>query len=465
MPTGGRADCQIDHKHATRGNGISAVGYAAYIGGEKMRDEETGRIYNYRRKTEVAFKKLFLPECAKGKFQTEEELWNSAQKQEKAKDARLALSLILPIPNELPLEAVKEIIDQFGTYLMEKSGGAVKLALHWKAGNHHLHAVMTERAFKETGEWDLKERKVYAMRPKIENGNYVYDEDGNAVMERVPMLEPDPDHPGQMRQVVNRKDRNRKMWKRVTVKSNPVNSPTFFPELREEWAEINNKFLTEERKMDPRSYKEQGLEKKPGKHLGPSAAALERKGIKTYRGDYNRAVAQENEEREEVKNIKKVETALQDDIAQTNANMLQLTREALEDIDERREKAGRRAAAIRSDSARQEIGSAGKSVNGSFLEISGNRRGEGKSATGVLSATVGKLRAAIRSLGRGIEKLRSAIDDFRSRKNNLGVAEREFETARTDAERRYNDLAAKLAKRRTMELSGRKDRRDRRDSR
>ena len=56
-----------------------------------------------------------------------------------------------------------------------------------------------------------------------------------------------------------------------------------------------------EERIDHRSYKEQGLDKEPMVHLGYEAAALERKGIKTERGDYNRAVQQRNAERAAIK--------------------------------------------------------------------------------------------------------------------------------------------------------------------
>lgn len=451
MPTGGRADCQIDHRHATRGNGLSAVGYAAYIGGQKMRDTETGRIYDYRKKQEVAAMKLFVPNGAIGKYEKEEELWNDAQAQERAKDARLALSLILPVPNELSISQVERIMDDFGTFLMGKSGGAVKVALHWKDGNHHIHVVMTERAFKEDGTWDLKEKKVYAQRPKVENGRYVYDENGNAVMEKVPMLEPDPDHPGQMRQIINKKDRNRKMWKRITIKSNPVNAPTFFPELREEWAKINNRFLTEERKMDPRSYKDQGLEKKPGKHLGPSAAALERRGIGTYRGDYNRAIKQENEELEKIQEIEKKKLELQDSISQTDAEMLRVAQRALEELDERRETARRRATAIKNNRTGRETVGSGRTI--------------GESGEGLLTIAIRKLKAAVHTLRMGTNKLLRVIGVARGSGDRGETDRKKLEAAIDDAGSRDAAIRTRLNERITLGRLGRKDSRDRRGAR
>ena len=44
-----------------------------------------------------------------------------------------------------------------------------------------------------------------------------------------------------------------------------------------------------------RSFKELGLEQEPTRHLGPIASALERKGIRTEKGDANRAIMEHNQ--------------------------------------------------------------------------------------------------------------------------------------------------------------------------
>ena len=51
-------------------------------------------------------------------------------------------------------------------------------------------------------------------------------------------------------------------------------------ELRHEWASCQNEALErtgESKRYDPRSYREQGIERRPGHHLGPGRAALERR--------------------------------------------------------------------------------------------------------------------------------------------------------------------------------------------
>ncbi|MGP5042413.1 MobA/MobL family protein, partial [Psychrobacter celer] len=64
---------------------------------------------------------------------------------------------------------------------------------------------------------------------------------------------------------------------------------------REQWAKTANEHLREYGiEIDHRSLKDQGLEREPTIKMGVAASALERKGIKTDRGDINREVAKYN---------------------------------------------------------------------------------------------------------------------------------------------------------------------------
>ena len=55
-----------------RDGGKTAVASAAYISGTKLRSEETGRNYNYRKKKEVVFRHIFLPEYAPEEYKNRE---------------------------------------------------------------------------------------------------------------------------------------------------------------------------------------------------------------------------------------------------------------------------------------------------------------------------------------------------------------------------------------------------------
>ena len=71
---------------------------------------------------------------------------------------------------------------------------------------------------------------------------------------------------------------------------------------RQQWAAAQNREL--ERKglhirVNHESYERQGLDREATVHLGHEAAAMERRGLRTERGDHNRAVAARNMEREQ----------------------------------------------------------------------------------------------------------------------------------------------------------------------
>lgn len=76
----------------------------------------------------------------------------------------------------------------------------------------------------------------------------------------------------------NEKGNSRKWRKDLTDTINVVNDRIGLPEYWEH-----------------RSFKELGLEQEPTRHLGPIASALEWKGIRTEKGDANRAIMEHNQ--------------------------------------------------------------------------------------------------------------------------------------------------------------------------
>ena len=112
----------------------------------------------------------------------------------------------------------------------------------------------------ENGEWGEKSRKVYK-----------YDKDGNKIKKKNGRYDcttektTDWDNKG-----------NAKMWRKDLVETiNKVAEEIGIEDERWEW----------------KSFKDRGLEIKPTIHLGEKATALERKGIHTDKGDYNREVS------------------------------------------------------------------------------------------------------------------------------------------------------------------------------
>lgn len=123
--------------------------------------------------------------------------------------------------------------------------------------------MLTLRAMDENGKWLPKSKNVYALD---ENGNCIRTPNGR--------------------------------WKRVKVNTVDWNERKYGEIWRQDWAAAQNAALEAAGRMervDMRSLERQGVEDRlPQKHLGPTASALERKGISSERGDENRKIISVN---------------------------------------------------------------------------------------------------------------------------------------------------------------------------
>lgn len=77
-------------------------------------------------------------------------------------------------------------------------------------------------------------------------------------------------------------------------KTDRTKSKAWLEKTRETWARVANQALERaghDARIDHRSYADRGIERVPQPKLGPAAAAMERRGIRTERGDMLRAAA------------------------------------------------------------------------------------------------------------------------------------------------------------------------------
>ena len=137
--------------------------------------------------------------------------------------------------------------------------------------NLHIHVLLTMRPLTENGEWGAKQKKIYDL-----------DENG----EKIPVIDKKT---GQ--QKVDK--RNRKQWKCHTADSTDWNSKENAKIWRKDLADTIN--ATNEQlgiavHWEHRFFKEQGIDREPIIHIGAVANALERKGIRTERGNINREI-------------------------------------------------------------------------------------------------------------------------------------------------------------------------------
>ena len=123
--------------------------------------------------------------------------------------------------------------------------------------------MLTLRAMDENGKWLPKSKNVYALD---ENGNRIRAPNGS--------------------------------WKRVKVNTVDWNERKYGEIWRQDWATAQNAALEaagRAERVDMRSLERQGVEDRlPQKHLGPTASALEHKGISSERGDENRKIISVN---------------------------------------------------------------------------------------------------------------------------------------------------------------------------
>ncbi len=249
----------------TRGKGKSVVAKAAYISAEKIKNEWDGEIHNYKKKKGVLDKGVVLPDKAPSQYLDRKILWNSVELFEKQKNSQLAREFEIQLPMELSADERKKLLLEFINENLVSKGMIVDYALHDENkgnGNFHAHILTSLRPLNKDGSWGAKCRKEYLYD---ENGEHLYTKSGVKKSRRVDTTD------------WNKKE-NAEKW-------------------RENYADLVNKYLEragEKKRVDHRSYRRQGVNKKPQIHMGTGAMALERKGIRTEKGDINREIAKEN---------------------------------------------------------------------------------------------------------------------------------------------------------------------------
>jgi len=243
-----------------------------------LTNDYDGQTHDYTRKRGVLHTEIILPPNAPLKYAGRSALWNAVEEVEKNKTSQLARELNIALPKELSFEQNLELIREYVRKNFVDEGMCADIAIHDQHDdneNVHAHIMLTTRSLNKDGTWAAKERKVFAL-----------DEHG----ERIPLIDP-----ATGLQKVD--GRNRKQWKREYIQSNDWNSRANAELWRESWANLCNEFLerhNHSERIDHRSYERQGLEIIPTIHLGAAVSAMERKGIRTAKGNLNREIHEEN---------------------------------------------------------------------------------------------------------------------------------------------------------------------------
>lgn len=295
-----------------RSKGKSIIAASAYLNGDVMKNEETGKVSYYTSKKEVVYTSLMMcenappewmdvpdenikrfqksiryqraedKEAALEKFKLtfrKQRLWNEVLKVEKSANAQLGRSFEFSLPKEWSRQEQISYTTDFIQKNFVAKGMCADWSIHDKGeGNPHVHLLVTMRPFKKNHTWGNKEIKDWA---------FVRDKDGNIVMDethpdwwqdkknpercgiRIPILDADG----------NQKldSRNRKQWKRELTDVTGWNNPQNCELWRSEWAKECNLHLKQEQKIDHRSYERQGKIQIPTIHEGADARKIEEK--------------------------------------------------------------------------------------------------------------------------------------------------------------------------------------------
>lgn len=250
--------------------GRSAVEKSAYISRTTLKSEYDGEKYFPKYSEDLVHTEISLPENAPEEFKDRSVLWNSVEMKETGKNAQLARSLKFSLPNEWSYELATEVVRDIVKKNFVDAGMCAEWAIHDSENektnqrNLHVHVMLTLRPLDENGQWGQKQKK-----------EYIRDKNGKKI-----------------------KNKNGKGYKCTTVDCTGWNKRENARKWRENIVETINE--TNERigidnVWEHRSFKEQGLDILPTIHLGEKATAMERAGIATDKGNYNREISRLNQ--------------------------------------------------------------------------------------------------------------------------------------------------------------------------
>lgn len=216
------------------------------------------------------------------------------EKVERGKKAQLAYSFDIAFQNEFTQEENIALARQFLTEHFVSRSMIVDFAVHEPEkeeggiNNPHFHFMCPIRPIEQNGKWGYKQRREYVLD---ENGNRIPDGKGDHVFNAIPTTD----------------------W----------GSADTLEFWREQWATMCNAKFEEKGldvRIDHRSYERQGVELLPTIHEGPTVRAMEKKGIKTEKGDFNRWIKSTNAF---IRNLRNSIAALLDAIKEIKAEMKQ----------------------------------------------------------------------------------------------------------------------------------------------
>lgn len=246
------------------GSSHSCTDSASYQSGEKIYSEYEGVYHSGKHTERIVHTDILLPPNAPEEYRDRSTLWNAVDASEKSSVAQTARRIIIALPRELSLEDNIALITEYCQEQFVDKGMIADIAVHEEHdGNPHTHIMLTVRAMDENGKWLPKTKTSYLLD---ENGERVMDANGKP--------------------------------KRIRVDTVDWNCQDKAEIWRHAWEIKQNEALEKagcSERVDMRSYKRQGIDKIPQRHMGPAVTAMERKGVDTEIGIQNQEISSNNQ--------------------------------------------------------------------------------------------------------------------------------------------------------------------------
>lgn len=256
----------------------SSVAVSAYINAEKYKDERTSRTFDYSNKKGVLDSQCYAFDENNNRVRLKNTtLWNASEqaeaKNKRQDSARTAREYIVAMPHELfknDIATGVNCITDFCDKLAQKYNVAVEFALHDQDydengngnKNYHFHLITTTRAVT----FDSENNLVFGKKTAFEMSD------------------------SELKKIGEKRTKDQLI------------------DIRKLWADVANKYLEKhdfDERIDHRTLKEQGLNRKPKIRLSMADSEKEKVGIRTKAGDYNRAIDQSIALKQELAEIEK----------------------------------------------------------------------------------------------------------------------------------------------------------------
>jgi ATP-dependent exoDNAse (exonuclease V) alpha subunit len=273
-------------KVVSRKEGRSATGAAAYRAGACIEDRRTGLVFDYTRKRDVVLTEILAPAGAPAWAQDRAELWNRVEEREDQWNSQLAREAELALPRELPPDERADLARRFVVERFVSAGMLADMCIHEGEASDgvvqpHAHVLLTMRRFEGDG-FGGKER---SWNPRFANtkGGHGFVADTSPLENLREKWADYVNHELERIGSTERVDHRSLAAQRAEALAQ-AQDPARSPEERQAAA-----------------IRAEALDREPQTKQGPKAAAMERKGTVTERGEELRAIKAGNRERDELR--------------------------------------------------------------------------------------------------------------------------------------------------------------------